>query len=117
ARPNADVGAATGVIVDATGVNFDPGFDARLVTGQGKEIYGPGQFDIKSGGDWLHWAKSDADAKAKTALIGDHPITVTAVSATGDDVVLNNDDAVHIFQANLQNGDFLSKGKVIFIVK
>ena len=118
APANPEVGATTGLIVDATGIDFQPLFDVRLVTTQGKEIYGPGHFDVGSGGDWLHWAKSLDGAMQKTDVIGPTPLLVKATEMAGDaKVVLSNDDAVRVFQANLENNDFLRKGKVVFVVR
>ena len=118
APANPDIGKVTGVVVDTRKLDFEPRFDARLVTSQGQEVYGPGQFDIKSGGDWLHWTRSMADATANTAVVGDHPLNVVATGTSGDSgVILDNEDAVRVFQANLQNGNFLSRGKVIFVTR
>ncbi|MCB1693691.1 MAG: hypothetical protein KDI19_13065 [Pseudomonadales bacterium] len=109
---------ATGLIVDATGIDFEPFFDVRLVTSQGKEVYGPGNFDINAGDDWLHWSRSVDAARDKSSVVGDSPLVVTAQSLKDDTrVVLANDDAATIFRANLENDDFLRKGKVIFVVK
>lgn len=108
----------TGLIVDATAVDFEPYFDVRLVTSQGKEVYGPGHFDVLSGEDWLHWARSVGSARDKTDLVGDNPLVVSAAGLTDDSrILLADDDAVQIFRANLDNDDFLGKGRVIFVVR
>lgn len=118
AEPNAEAGTVSGLIVDASEVGFEPYFDVRLVTSQGKEVYGPGHFDVKAGDDWLHWSRSMTSAKENVKVIGSAPLIISAAALTGDaNVVLSNDDAVKVFQANLQNGDFLRQGKVIFVVK
>jgi hypothetical protein len=116
-----DPSAATGVsglIVDTSGVEFSPYFDVRLVASDGKEVYGPGHFDVQSGGDWLNWADSLDVAKGNAAVVGDSPLVVTASSLTGEsNIMLSDEDAVRVFQANLQNGDFLREGKVILVVQ
>lgn len=112
------VSGVTGLIVDATAVDFEPYFDVRLVTHQGKEVYGPGHFDMMSGEDWLHWARSVNSARDKVDLVGDNPLVVAAAGLTEDSrIVLQDEDAVRIFRANLDNDDFLSKGRVIFVVQ
>lgn len=113
----ADSGPATGLIVDASKLGFEPFFDVRVVTASGKEVYGPGQFDVKSGGDWLHWAKSEQAAEANKAIVGEHPVKVAAQSlTTKNNLVVSDDDAVKVYRANLDNNNFLGQGKVIFIV-
>lgn len=112
-----DVGEVTGVIVDARQTAFAPCFDARVTDKQGKEVYGPGMFDVSAGGDWLHWSKSASDALQKTDVVGAHPLTVTATSLNGDNVIVADDDAARIFAANARNGNFLGRGNVIFVVQ
>ena len=118
APTNSSVGVATGVIVDARKLDIEPSFDARLVSAGGKEIYGPGQIDNDLGGDWLHWAKSVQDAAARTDVVGSQPLLVTATGIAGESgLVLNDEDAAHLFQANLANDNFLAKGKVILVIR
>jgi len=107
----------TGVVVDLTSQDFSPYYDVRMVTNQGKEVYGPGHFDPSAGGDWLHWSKSVATAQGNAGVVGANPLVIAASGTTEDsNIILSDDDAMAVFQANLKN-DFLSQGKVIFVVK
>lgn len=111
-------GPVSGLIVDVSELDFVPLFDARLVTTQGKEVYGPGHFDVTMGEDWLHWARSVDAARAKQKVIGSAPLVITATGmASASRVILENEDAVRVFQANLENDGFLKRGKVIFVVR
>jgi len=106
----------TGVVVDLSQQDFSPYYDVRMVTSQGKEVYGPGHFDPSQGGDWLHWSKSVDNASSTANVIGSNPLVIAASGTTEDsNIILSDDDAMAVFQANLKN-DFLSQGKVIFVV-
>lgn len=106
----------TGLIVDMTSMDFNPFFDVRLVTENGKEVYGPGS--VSTEGDWLHWSDSVPDASAKTELIGSAPLTIVPSRTTAEeDIVLSREDANRLYAANNANGDFLSQGKVVFVLK
>lgn len=108
----------TGLIVDASKLNFNPTFDARVVTGKGKLVYGAAQYNVSLGGDWLHWAKSVSAATNQTDVIGAHPLILTGVATNGDSsVVLSNKDAVRAVEANQKNGNFFGQGKVVFVIK
>lgn len=118
AEPDPSASGVSGLIVDTSNVEFSPYFDVRLVASDGKEVYGPGHFDVQSGGDWLNWADSLDIAKGNTSVVGDSPLVVTASSLTGEsNIMLSDEDAIRVFQANLQNGDFLREGKVILVVQ
>jgi hypothetical protein len=108
--------ASTGMIVDATAQDFSPMLDVRVRTKDGKELYGPGH--VKTGSDWLHWAKSVDSARELTDIVGSAPLIV-AVESLGEssELVVSQDSAIDIFQKNVKGGDFLNQGKVIFVVK
>ncbi|MEM7364592.1 MAG: hypothetical protein AAF525_11245 [Pseudomonadota bacterium] len=106
----------TGLIVDMTNMDFNPFFDVRLVTESGKEVYGPGS--INTQGDWLHWSDSIPEASSNTGLIGSAPLTLVPARTTPEeDIVLSPEDANRLYAANNANGDFLSQGKVVFVLK
>lgn len=105
----------TGLIVDVSGQDFSPLLDVRIRTDAGKELYGPGHVD--EGTDWLHWAASMLDAEEMTDVVGESPMVVSVESLGRDsELIVSKDSAVSIFKSNLDNGDFLKQGKVIFIV-
>ena len=51
------------------------------------------------------------------AVIGESPILV-GVASLGEQsqLVVSDEDAIKIFSTNLTSGDFLSQGRVVFIV-
>jgi hypothetical protein len=104
------------MIVDATSQEFSPMLDVRVRTKDGKELYGPGH--VKTGSDWLHWAKSVESARELTDIVGSAPLVV-AVESLGQssELVVSQDSAIDIFQKNVKGGDFLNQGKVIFVVR
>ena len=106
---------STGLIINATGLAFSPMLDVRIQTQEGKELYGPGH--VTQGTNWLHWARSTEGAKAMKAVIGESPILV-GVASLGEQsqLVVSDEDAIKIFSTNLTSGDFLSQGRVVFIV-
>lgn len=118
AQPAVPSTAYTGLIIDVSSQPFSPYLDVRVKTAAGKELYGPGHYDPAEGGDWLHWAKDVDSAKSMRDVVGTQPLVVGATgTAEESDIIVSDDDAIAIFTANVQNGDFLKKGKVIFVVK
>ena len=105
----------SGLIVDASNLNFSPMLDVRLKTSQGKELYGPGH--VAMGSDWLHWAASLESAQAMSDIVGDNTLVVTP-SGLGEasELVIEDQDAIAIFTSNTMSGDYLSDGKVIIVV-
>ena len=105
----------SGLIVDASGVDFSPMLDVRIQTSDGKEVYGPGH--VAMGTDWLHWAKNREGALSMIEVIGKTPVLVD-VQGLGEQsqLVVSNEVAIEIFSSNLKGGDFLGAGKVVFIV-
>ncbi|HIG62052.1 MAG TPA: hypothetical protein EYQ22_14300 [Gammaproteobacteria bacterium] len=106
---------STGLIIDASGLAFSPMLDVRIQTQEGKELYGPGH--VSQGTNWLHWARDTEGAKAMKAVIGESPILI-GVASLGEQsqLVVSDVDAIRIFSTNLNSGDFLSQGRVVFIV-
>ena len=108
--------AHSGLIVDLTDMDFSPYFDVRLVTDQGKEVYGPGDFNPVEGSDWLHWEKSMAAAEQST-VVGAQPLVIQPTGTTLDsDVILSAEDAEKLYLANREGGNFLGAGKVILVL-
>ena len=105
----------SGLIVDASSLDFSPMLDVRLKTGQGKELYGPGH--VAMGTDWLHWAASLESAQAMSDIVGDNTLVVKP-SGLGEasELVIEDQDAIAIFTSNTMSGDYLSDGKVIIVV-
>lgn len=116
-RESPDIGSGiSGLIVDLTDQEFTPHFDVRLVTKAGKEVYGPGHFNPGKGTDWLHWEKDLAVAR-QSNVVGKSPLVLFATDTTPDSyIILSDEDAVKLYTANLKGGDFLSQGRVIFVI-
>ena len=105
----------SGLIVDASAVDFSPMLDVRIQTSEGKEVYGPGH--VAMGTDWLHWARNREGALSMVEVIGENPVLVNAQGlGEQSQLVVSNEAAIEIFSSNLKGGDFLGAGKVVFIV-
>ena len=105
----------TGLVVDTRKANMSPQLDIRIKTSKGKELYGPGY--VADGKNWLHWAASMEQAISSTAVIGSNPIIITELEVNGaNEIIFGNTAAAKLFTENLNAGDFLAEGKVIFIV-
>jgi len=108
----------TGVIVDASGLNIQPAMAPRIVTTDGREIFGSmADLDI----DWAiqhgvaGYAVSVEQAMKLKDRIGDNPIVVRALNADKADAVLSNDEAERLAAANM-SGEFLNKCRIVFVI-
>lgn len=105
----------TGLVLDTRKINMAPQLDIRIKTSKGKELYGPGY--VADGKNWLHWATSVKQATNSTNVIGSNPLIITELEVNGaNEIVLANVAAAQLFTENLNAGDFLAEGKVIFVV-
>ena len=105
----------TGVVIDTRKTTMAPQLDIRIKTSKGKELYGPGY--VAGGKDWLHWAASVEQAIDSTKVIGSNPLIITELEVNGaNEIILDNVAAARLFTENLNAGDFLAEGKVIFVV-
>jgi len=107
--------AHSGLIVDASSLNFSPMLDVRLKTVAGKELYGPGH--VPMGSDWLHWAATLDSAEAMADVVGENSLIVTPTGlGEASELVISDQDAIMIFTSNTLSGDYLAGGKVIIVV-
>ena len=107
--------AHSGLIVDASSLDFAPMLDVRLKTAAGKELYGPGH--VPMGSDWLHWAATLDSAKSMADVAGENSLIVTPTSlGEASELVISDQDAISIFTSNTLSGDYLAAGKVIIVV-
>ncbi len=105
----------TGLILDASGLNYTPMLDVRVRTRSGKELYGPGH--VAMGSDWLHWSSSLEDARRMSQVVGAAPLIIIPVSlGEATELVISDQDAISLFTSNTRSGDFLAAGKVVIIV-
>jgi hypothetical protein len=107
--------AHSGLIVDASSLNFSPMLDVRLKTAAGKELYGPGH--VPMGSDWLHWAATLEGAKSMADIVGENSLIVTPTGlGEASELVISDQDAISIFTSNTLSSDYLAGGKVIIVV-
>ncbi len=111
----AAVSLATGLILDASALNYTPMLDVRVRTKQGKELYGPGH--VAMGSDWLHWAPNLDAAEKMAEIVGESPLILKPESlGEVTELVVSDNDAITLFTSNTLGGDFLAAGKVIIVV-
>ncbi len=109
----------TGLVVDARGLNVRPAIAPKLLSQAGQEIYGSAVVDR----DWavqqgMAGYSKDLFAAQSSNRVGDKPLVVKAVQATGankSDVMISNSDAAKLLAA-AENLSFLEKAKVMIVV-
>jgi len=105
----------SGLVLDASELNFSPMLDVRVKTAGGKELYGPGH--VPMGSDWLYWSASIEDANRMVDVIGDNPMVIKPVKiGEASELVVSDADAISLFTSNTVSGDYLGAGKVIIVV-
>ena len=105
----------SGLVLDASELNFSPMLDVRVKTEGGKELYGPGH--VPMGSDWLYWSASLEDANRMVDVIGDNPMVIKPVKiGEASELVVSDADAISLFTSNTVSGDYLGAGKVIIVV-
>jgi hypothetical protein len=109
----------TGLIVDARGLGVRPAMAPKILSEDGKEVYGSAWINR----DWAvregmaGYLKDPAQAQSNPRVT-DKPLMVKAIKTTGDarvDVVISNADAA-LIQGSSQNLSFLEKCRVIILV-
>ena len=64
----------------------------------------------------MQWADSLDSARLMTQTVGAEPLIIEATGdATQTDILLRTGDALGIYEANLGNGNFLGKGRVVIV--
>ncbi len=119
AAPGSSGQVFTGLIVDARGLGVRPAMAPKVLSEDGKEVYGSAWINR----DWAvregmaGYLKDPAQAQANPRVT-DKPLMVKAIKASGDarvDTVISNADAA-LIQSSSQNLSFLEKCKVIILV-
>jgi hypothetical protein len=114
-----DGSAYTGLIVDARELGVRPAITPRILSESGQVVYGSDVVDR----DWaikyglVGYAK-DAEAARQDDRVGENPIVIKAISATGPnrtDVVIDDLQA-RILHGIGKNYTFLRQGRVIVLV-
>ncbi len=115
-------GPFTGLVVDARGTQLRPSLSPRIVDDRGRVIYAAGHVDralvVRSG--LAGWERDLRRAILSERVRGEpaHPFLVEAAGVSGPfraDAVIRADDATCLQLADL-HGDFLSRGRVVFVV-
>ena len=120
AAPATDPGQIyTGLIVDARGLGVRPAMSPKILSEDGREIYGSARVNR----DWavregmVGYLKDPAAAKTNPRVT-DKPLMVKAVKVSGDarvDMVISNADAA-VLQNVTQNLNMLEKCRVVVLV-
>ena len=115
-------GPYTGLVVDARGTQLRPSLSPRIVDDRGRVIYAAGHVDralaVRSG--LAGWERDLRRAILSQRVGGEpaHPFLVEVTGASGPfraDAVVRAGDATRLQLADL-HGDFLSKGRVVFVI-
>lgn len=110
AKPAA-ASAFSGLIVDAGSLKVQPALAPHLLDEGGKPVYGAE--NVASEAVKLHgvagYLKKVGEAQ-KNALVGEKPLVVKALKASGPDLTISNADA-----AKIRDAGFLSEGRVIIV--
>lgn len=109
----------TGLIVDARGLGVRPAMAPKVMSEEGKEVYGSAwvsrEFAVREG--MVGYLKDPATAQSNERVTN-KPFTVKALKVSGDarvDVVISNADAATL-QSVSQNLSMLEKCRVIILV-
>jgi hypothetical protein len=104
----------TSLVVDARGQKLVPALAPRVLDEAGNELYGPAVLSPearRSGA--AAYARDLASAKLELASrVGDAPLVVKALRASGPDVVISSADAARLAGKNVA---FLAEGRVVFL--
>ena len=115
-------GPYTGLVVDARGTQLRPSMSPRIVDDGGRVIFAAGHVDralaVRSG--LAGWERDLRRAVLSERVRGEpaHPFLVEATGVSGPfraDAVIGAGDATRLQLADL-HGDFLSKGRVVFVI-
>jgi hypothetical protein len=111
----------TGLIVDASGTDFQPAMSPQIHTQSGDEIYGTLDVspDFASGVGIAGYANSVQEAKDDNSRVGNNPLVVKAINAKGPfnaDAVISNQDG-KILKDAVSKVNFLKKCKVIIVTQ
>ena len=119
ATPGAAGQTFTGLIVDARGLGVRPAMAPKVLSEDGKEVYGSAWINR----DWavregMAGYLKDPQQAQQNPRVTDKPLLVKAIKASGDarvDLVISNADAAMLHGA-AQNLSFLEKCRVIILV-
>ncbi|MBB6052693.1 hypothetical protein [Armatimonas rosea] len=116
--PPRDRGPFTALLVDCRGLGVQAALSPKLYDSSGHELYGPLRVDIDDAiiGGIVGYPRSVEEA-LKSKRAGARPLIVQALGPKGSskvDMVLSNDDALRVIQADQQAG-FLAQCRVLLL--
>lgn len=116
--PPRDRGPFTALVVDCRGLGVQAALSPKLYDTSGHELYGPLRVDIDAAiaGGVVGYPRS-VEEVLKGKRTGARPLSVRALRTKGSDkvdVVLSNDDALRVIQADQQAG-FLAQCRVLLL--
>ncbi|MCB1646659.1 MAG: hypothetical protein KDI36_14465 [Pseudomonadales bacterium] len=105
----------TGLIIETSFSDYDPGFDMRLTADDGTLVYGPRLLNDNID-SWGKVAADLASAREQTDLVGEKPLIISATASDmGDGLQVSRHSALGVYEANLASGNFLGQGRVIVV--
>ena len=112
----------TGVLIDARGLDLQPSMSPRILSEEGRIIYGAATVDRSYATQYgIIGYDKDIDRALKSDRLGGetaNPFVVKAVRTSGlysNDAVLSEFDATRVLMAD-SDGDFLHECRVIFVL-
>ena len=115
-------GPYTGLVVDARGTELRPSLSPRIVDDGGRVIYAAGHVDrnLAAREGLAAWERDlrRATLSGRVREEPAHPFVVEVTGVSGRhraDAVVGADDGVRLQLADL-HGDFLSRGRVVFVI-
>ena len=113
-------GPFTGLIVDAGKTGLQPSMSPKIVTSDGREIYGYG---IAKSSVVINWGMADYSPSVADAVkeledrVGKNPLIVKGIKVNGErktEIIVSDDDALKIFAADMKDR-FLEQCRVVFV--
>ncbi len=103
----------TGLVVDARGLKVTPALAPRLLDQKGQALYAVEYLnaDAKKGSGVAGYVAS-LDEAMKSMRVGDKPLVLKAAKADGTDLVLSEEDAKKLGEAN---NSYLAEGRVLIV--
>jgi hypothetical protein len=119
-QPVARGAGFTGLIVDAGDTGLQPSMSPKIVTEDGREIYGYG---IAKSSVVINWGMADYSPSVEHAVeelvdrIGKNPLIVKGTKVNGErktEIVVSDEDALKIFAADMKDR-FLEQCRVVLV--
>lgn len=109
----------TGLIIDASHLDVAPAFAPRLITANGRELYGISSVDANSAvaNGVAGYSRSPTLSRELRERPGERPVFIKAVATAGKnqaDIVIANSDAEKILYADQRRG-FLKEARVVIL--